>query len=675
MVQKSRLQKQFRKRTGKGLDDVVYWAMVVFFFLLPLVFFPGTAEIFELPKVTFLRFFVLLILAASALKFYQTGKVDFIRTFLDLPVLLFALVAVLSTIFSINPRLSIAGSYYRYEGLPTILSYVAVFFAATNFLHKREQIKYLLGGLLFSGTLAAIYGIFQHFGYDFIKLTGKVFELTRSSSTFGNPGFLGAFLILLIPIALVWFIRAKGIGARMIYGGIILILIICLVFTYTRAAWLGFLFSLIILGTLLSPKNIFKQYRAVLFLMLTVLIFGIIFALLPVSGRETAPSLAERAISLLKLGGSVATRIDMWRNTLKLIVQKPILGYGWETYKGVFLKYGTPFLMSYEELPDRPHNQLLYLASSAGILGWLTFFWIVVLLYGKAFKFIRSLEFGDETRWLVGGLLAGVTAYLIQEQFLFSLASVTPVYWLFLGIIANIIGEGQPTERPKIAPFSRSVLVTIAFILITIGALLNTFIFAADYYFKEGTKKDSLWTLDASINNLQLAVNLNPYMNKYRTSLAQAYSEKAVKTGNPRWTHQAVLVSEQGLQFDSRDVGMWIYLGDLHFYQAWEKVCYERAVGAYRKALQLHPASAGARWAIGDLYRIQGKYDLAIPILEEARDLAPYHTGVWYSLGLTYEKAGRWQEAKGAFQRVLELDPAYSKAREALARIEEERGE
>ncbi len=687
MRRKSR-QKKNREIYASKLDDVIYWGLVIFFFLLPLMIFPLTAEMFELPKATLLRLFTLFIIFLWTVRIYQTRSILTRRTFLDIPVLFYSGVAVLVTILSINPIVSIVGGYYRYEGLPTILSYLLIFFAVSNFVRSTQQVKYLLYTFLASALLTSTYGIFQHFGLDFFHLTGEVFELTRSSGTFGNPIFLGAFLVLIIPVALVFLVQAKGVQNKFITLVSVLILVTCLVFTSTRGAWLGLTVSIIVMAIVFVQKGVVRGKRAVLIIFFVVLLMVALLSFLYIPKLRTAP-IFYRLVSAFQRGGSVATRLDMWRGTMELVKHRPLVGYGWETFEGVFPKYGTRFLMSVEELPDRPHNQLLYIGSSAGLSGWLIFFWIFTIVLWKATQYLRVTAGFDSRRnrkptklisdlegsWLLLGIVGGIISYFVQEQFSFSLVSVTPVFWAFLGLITVLIGTTKEREnhfgmRLVRNPNLRIILILVSLLLLVVGVTFTMSFFIADYKFRVWQGRYTLGIpSDIALNSMETAVRLNPYVSKYRIELIAAYAGQASTTGDPQWTLQAVQIAEDGLAINSRDEALWINLGDLYFYQVKDKSSYQKALQAYGRVLKLHPTSAGARWALGDVYRTMGKYNMAIVELEEAVELVPRHVGVWYSLGMTYEEAGREEEAKAAFQRVLELEPNNEDAIQAMQRL------
>src|SRR5260221_4531181 len=86
------------------------------FFLVPLIFYPKTSEVFEFNKIVGVYIFTTLIMATWIIKMIQQKKLIFKRTILDIPLLFFLGSELISTIISIDPRTSFFGYYSRFNG-------------------------------------------------------------------------------------------------------------------------------------------------------------------------------------------------------------------------------------------------------------------------------------------------------------------------------------------------------------------------------------------------------------------------------------------------------------------------------------------------------------------------------------------------------------------------------
>ncbi len=83
-----------------------------------------------------------------------------------LPVIGIILVYILSTLFSVNPRISWAGSYQRLQGTYTTLSFIAFFGIIAATIRTPEQVRRIVNTAIVTSIPIALYGILQHFGHD-----------------------------------------------------------------------------------------------------------------------------------------------------------------------------------------------------------------------------------------------------------------------------------------------------------------------------------------------------------------------------------------------------------------------------------------------------------------------------------------------------------------------------
>lgn len=173
-------------------------------------------------------------------KIILLGKIVFKRTPLDIPLGLFVISQLLSTIFSMDPYVSFWGYYTRFNGgLLSLITYIFLYYAFTSNLLARKisedeipknrqnksvdateyetiselpGFKILIVSLL-SGFAVALWGFSSHFGHDLTCLVFRgtfdvscwtdAFQPTvRLFSTLGQPNWLAAYFSVLIPIAL-----------------------------------------------------------------------------------------------------------------------------------------------------------------------------------------------------------------------------------------------------------------------------------------------------------------------------------------------------------------------------------------------------------------------------------------------------------------------------------------
>jgi hypothetical protein len=141
--------------------------------------------------------------------------------------------------------------------------YMGVWYALndilTNRAAKRETV---IDALFFAGLIVLLFGYFQ-----LANSIGGI--LPRPVSTLGNPNFLGAFLVILTPLALGRLVSVGNRVGRSALGLYTLASVGLLLLTGSRGAWLGLATSLAVWSLLtlahsdlLSPTKLIIWWRS-----------------------------------------------------------------------------------------------------------------------------------------------------------------------------------------------------------------------------------------------------------------------------------------------------------------------------------------------------------------------------------------------------------------------------
>jgi len=72
---------------------------------------------------------------------------------------------------------------------------------------------------------------------------------------------------------------------------------------------------------------------------------------------------------------------------------------------------------------------------------------------------------------------------------------------------------------------------------------------------------------------------------------------------------------------------------------------------------------------LGAAYAAKDRFNAAIGAFKAAEQIAPAVASVHYNIAQAYEATGITNEAEYEYERALEIDPSYTKAREALDRL------
>jgi len=101
----------------------------------------------------------------------------------------------------------------------------------------------------------------------------------------------------------------------------------------------------------------------------------------------------------------------------------------------------------------------------------------------------------------------------------------------------------------------------------------------------------------------------------------------------------------------------------------------EKAIEAYRKAVELNPGAAGALVNLGTIYYRQRKYEEAESQYQRAIEVDANYPLAHYNLGNLYDEQGDLTRAEQHYNTALQLNPNYADAHFNLALLSERRGD
>src|SRR5437773_1931448 len=297
-------------------DLFARWVLRAAAFLLPLAFLPNIVDEFVLPKLLLARLLIAVSVVLLLVRWLRQGSITWKRTPLDLPLLAFIGSAALSTVFAINRNVAIFGTYDRWEGLLTIVTYGLVFWLTVQLLSGESDARGLTWSLLLSGYLIAAIAILQS---AFGLLGGGYFHgpnnIIRPDVTLANPDFLGIFLAMLLPLAFAKLISRRPITTRVLAANLVIVLFFGLLASFTRAAWIGAVIGVV--GVLVLRQGRFHIWPLLVSASLLVVGFAVlagIAAARPASGQSgISQALMARIASIADVGsGTQAQRIKTW---------------------------------------------------------------------------------------------------------------------------------------------------------------------------------------------------------------------------------------------------------------------------------------------------------------------------------------------------------------------------
>jgi len=348
------------------------------------------------------RLLILVLFAVGYLQILIYKKKWFSLTTPTILILLFLFISAFSGIVAENTD-------WYLRKLLVFISLFPVYFLVLAFLKKKSQWLKLTAIWAYTTLIVSVLGIIQFFlqfvigtGW-FLKLWGKVIgpilygqnlgeavasnpswlvsspigTLLRAISTFPDPHILAFYLGMSIPIQIVFaYTSKKNLWLLPIISFITLLL------TFSRGGYVG-LIGVLILGIIAVLKYFPEKRAKIISSIIGILILS--FFIQPIQ---------QRFLSIVDINeGSNKGRLEIWSESLDISLNNPLLGTG----LGNYVTFARPEA-DYRE-PIYAHNTYLDIASETGLLGFLT--WFSLLIWGilpvlklpiKVKKSFNSLE-------------------------------------------------------------------------------------------------------------------------------------------------------------------------------------------------------------------------------------------------------------------------------------------
>ncbi len=447
-----------RTRLSVFCEGVIEAGWLTALIVVPLFFNVYTERVFEEDKTPLLRSIALIMLAAWVIRRLEEGggqpaageaTRSLWQQIRDTPVLLPALLLgaslILSTVTSIVPRVSLWGAYIRRQGLYSNLSYILIFLLLLDTLRTREQLNRLVTVILVTSLPAALYGVVQHYGLDPLPWGGDV--VSRVSSVAGNPIFIAAYLIMVVPLTLVRVLELFHrlltdesddalIGPALLAGAylfLLLVQLITIVFSQSRGPWLGLAAGLFFFFL------IYALSRLIRWLTMATILATVVGSVFLVSfNMPNTPLEPLREMRYLgRLGrvfetehGTGKVRVLIWEGAVDLIAAKPgrtAIGYGPEAMYVAYNPFYPPDLAHVEARnasPDRSHNETFDALVTTGLLGFVAYMFLFGSLIYYALRWLGMVQSRRHRQafigaWIGGGLIGSVIPWFLDHSFRF----------------------------------------------------------------------------------------------------------------------------------------------------------------------------------------------------------------------------------------------------------------
>ncbi|MBE7047910.1 MAG: hypothetical protein E7393_00855 [Ruminococcaceae bacterium] len=245
--------------------------------------------------------------------------------------------------------------------------FIAFYFVAFQALSTSKKWRGALVLFLLSSGVVSLLGIYQNFaGVNSTAswVDAEMFNQikVRVYATFGNPNVLGEYLIIMISLALAVIWKSKTNGQKTIYCALFAALGLCMIFTWSRGAWLG-----VVLAAVLFLLIMDKRWTLV----------GMIAILaLPMLLGADSP-ITDRILSIGNTAdSSTAYRVSIWQASINMIQDFWMngIGLGSDAFSMIYPKYA----MAGANFALHSHNLFLQIWVETGIAGIISFLVLIL---------------------------------------------------------------------------------------------------------------------------------------------------------------------------------------------------------------------------------------------------------------------------------------------------------
>lgn len=304
-------------------------------------------------------------------------------------------------------------------------------------------------------TVIIFYTLIMHSQYGFTVETANWIM----SPFYNDHTIYGAILAMFLPI-LGYFIYNSSytFAQKGISFVFLLIFIVALVFSFTRAAWISLAIALAI-GAIMYFKI---NFRVIAFFGIAGL--GLFFVTkdrilmkLEKNRQDSSSNLTEhvQSISNISSDASNLERINRWSAALRMFKKHPGVGFGPGTYA---FKYA-PFQFSYEKTiistnagnKGNAHSEYIGPLAESGVMGLVTFAAIVIAIFYSGISLYYKMENGS-LRALLLAIILGLITYFIHgflNNFLDTDKASVPI-WAFAAAIVAIQLYHNNKQEPEV---------------------------------------------------------------------------------------------------------------------------------------------------------------------------------------------------------------------------------
>ena len=660
----------------KLLDKLSYLLILLTVIFVPLFMDKNLLNPYVIAKQYVFVGLVLLNLLVFSMKIILSKRISYRLSMLDVPLLVFLLAGLVSSLFSVNLYDSFLGrEEYFVLNFIFLLFSVLFYFFIVNTLDTPQRWRGTLDAILAVGGAASALFILKVLFNLNLPLVGSVLNVVD-----GTNSSFGLWMIIIFILAAGSLMKKSiAVSKALFYLFIMILAAVPLLVMGFAFLWWIMLIGLILL--LLLGVSFLQEVRlgwlSVLFAILIVSCIFILFG-----SPKSLQSVFPGEVSLDTKPSWFITKNVLFSGAKDFLV-----GSGLGTFAVDFSKFRTTEF-NYDKVAwslrfNTPLNSFFAILSEGGVLLGLGFIFIFLFVLGHVFTTwfkARGASQGislsltlTKNNIRLDVFLAVIVWVLMWVGMMTSFYSTSlwVFWWLLLGMIIsglsllghNVVKEKnwtlEETPQYKLA-FSFSVIVVMAAVVM-VGVLGTRF------YLADRTFSSALASTDYAVtqSKLQKALSLHGNSDIYHTAMAHAYLVRAAQLAQESKPDvqavtdllaQAVNEAKTATDISPNAVVIWQNLATIYENAAaLVPEARDWSIKSLNRANELEPSNPVILWSLGNDYVLQNNFAKAIEYYQKSINLKKDYVAAYVSLTGAYESNKETDKAIETYRNLLPL--------------------
>lgn len=633
------------------INTILKYAIITGLAVIPFIplyvagplFFPfitGKAFAFRIIVELIFAIWLVLILREKGTSAYGTDRSVAPRiNLITILITVFTFVVLIADLAGMNPLRSIWSNSERMEGWMTIIHLWGYFMILSSIFGTGEELRNnwhrFLNVTIIAGTITAIYGLFQYFGWAQIHQGSS-----RIDASLGNSAYMAVYMLIHVFIsayfAIVNFPKNKILFY--LYSVLSVLFSFILFQTATRGTIIGWVAGIIVACFIYAvwgrkekgQSNLSRAISGGVILLIIILTTAfylnkdavwiknseVLSRLASISIKDTRTQ-ARGYIWPMAINGSFET------------VKTSLIGWGQENFNYVFNKNYNPKMWAHELWFDRAHNVYLDWLIAGGLLGLVLY----LSLYITSFIYIirSNLSLGQKS-----ALIALLVGYSIHNVFVFDNQTSYVIFFTFLAFVhsfrqSKILSIFKNSDKP----ITEDYITVRDYIFVPVIVIL---LFITLYF--------------VNVRNIQANVRLIDVLRSCSDggNPSTKYFERALSL------NQTTLNQEIREQLISCSIN--VFASDAISPKTKDEF-YIFTKKEIENQISTTPNDARIYILGSSFYNSIGDWASALPLIQKARELSPYKQTPMLDLAINYINTSKPKEAVEIAKKAYELATDY----------------